>query len=85
KEYGLVAQDVEKIFPDMVENDSNGMKAIHYERLPILTVQAVKELSLRLRGATEDLDREKLENAKLKQKLLSVEERLNVLERMVKK
>ncbi|HNN07214.1 MAG TPA: tail fiber domain-containing protein [Leptospiraceae bacterium] len=85
KEYGLVAQDVEKIFPDMVENDSNGLKAIHYERLPILTVQAVKELSLRLRGATEDLDREKLENAKLKQKLLSVEERLNVLERMVKK
>ena len=44
KEYGLVAQDVEKIFPDMVENNSNGLKAIHYERLPILTVQAVKEI-----------------------------------------
>ena len=44
KEYGLVAQDVEKIFPDMVENNSNGLKAIHYERLPILTVQAVKEM-----------------------------------------
>ncbi len=69
KEYGLVAQDVEKIFPDMVENDANGLKAIHYERLPILAVQAIKELktlydheksvssdlSLRLRSVTGEL------------------------------
>lgn len=87
-EYGLVAQDVEKIFPDMVEKDANGLKAIHYERLPILSVQAIKELTFRLGSVTEKLDHEKSvssdlslrlgkmtdENARLRERISSLEE-----------
>jgi hypothetical protein len=42
--YGLVAQDVEQVLPELVATDSDGFKAIDYSKLPLLTIQAVKEL-----------------------------------------
>ena len=41
---GLIAQDVEQILPDLVVTDSDGYKAVNYSKLPLLTVEAVKEL-----------------------------------------
>jgi hypothetical protein len=42
--YGLIAQDVEQVLPELVKTDSEGFKAVDYSKLPLLTVQAVKEL-----------------------------------------
>ena len=88
-EYGLSAQNVEKLFPDMVETDKDGYKAVHYERLPLLAIQAIRELSLRLRQATDSLDSEKSRNQKLEtvnnalqEKMLSMEKRLQAIEKM---
>jgi hypothetical protein len=44
KNYGLVAQDVEQVLPELVETDSDGFKAVDYSKLPLLTIQAVKDL-----------------------------------------
>jgi len=44
KNYGLIAQDVEQILPELVVTDSDGYKAVDYSKLPLLTIQAVKEL-----------------------------------------
>jgi hypothetical protein len=41
---GLIAQDVEQVLPELVATDSDGYKAINYSKLPLLTIQAVKEL-----------------------------------------
>ena len=43
--YGLLAQDVEKVLPDLVSIDAQGFKQIDYGKLPLLTIQAVKELN----------------------------------------
>jgi hypothetical protein len=44
KEVGFLAQDVEKIAPEMTTEDSNGTKGIYYQNMvPILT-SAIKEL-----------------------------------------
>lgn len=43
RSYGLIAQDVEKAFPELVTLDEQGFRAVNYSRLPLLTVQAVKE------------------------------------------
>jgi len=51
--FGLIAQEVEETFPDLVSTDEQGFKAVNYSKLPLLTIQAVKEL--------------KAENDKLKQ------------------
>jgi hypothetical protein len=42
--YGLIAQDVEQVLPELVSTDSDGYKAVDYSKLPLLTIQAMKEL-----------------------------------------
>jgi len=41
---GLIAQDVEKVLPELVETDKDGFKAVNYSQLPLLAIQAIKEL-----------------------------------------
>jgi len=42
--YGLVAQDVEHVLPELVVTGDDGYKAVDYSKLPLLTIQAIKEL-----------------------------------------
>jgi hypothetical protein len=42
--YGLIAQDVEDVLPELVVTNEDGFKAVDYTKLPLLTIQAVKEL-----------------------------------------
>jgi Chaperone of endosialidase len=57
--YGLIAQDVEQVLPELVVTRTDGYKAVDYSELPMLTIQAVKEL--------------KAENDELKRRLADVE------------
>jgi hypothetical protein len=41
---GLIAQEVEKVFPNMVATDERGYKAVNYSQLPLLLLQALKDL-----------------------------------------
>lgn len=43
KDIGLIAQQVEKIAPEIVETRRNGFKAIKYEKITALLVGAIKE------------------------------------------
>jgi hypothetical protein len=45
--YGLVAQDVESVLPELVTTDGQGFKAVDYAKLPLLAIQAIKELKAR--------------------------------------
>jgi len=52
---GLIAQEVEKVFPEMVEVGNDGFKRVKYGELPYLMLQAIRELK-----AENDSLREKL-------------------------
>jgi hypothetical protein len=41
---GLIAQDVEQVFPNMVSTDERGYKMVNYSELPYLTLQALRDL-----------------------------------------
>ncbi len=43
RQIGLIAQDVEKVFPELVLTDSKGYKAIEYDKLASVLIEAVKE------------------------------------------
>jgi hypothetical protein len=45
KDYGIIAQEVEALFPEMVTTRDSGMKAVKYDRLIPVLIEAVKELS----------------------------------------
>ena len=42
--FGLVAQEVEKVIPELVAEDEQGYKVVHYQKLPLLLLQAIREL-----------------------------------------
>ena len=64
--FGLIAQDVEQVLPELVTTDEQGYKAVRYNALPMLMLQAIKDL--------------KAENDQLKELLRKQEERLQRLE-----
>ena len=43
KQIGLIAQDVEKIFPLLVSTDSEGYKSIDYSKINVLLIEAMQE------------------------------------------
>lgn len=45
--YGLVAQEAEAVIPELVTVDERGYKAVDYTRLPLLAIQAIRELKQR--------------------------------------
>ena len=54
-EIGLIAQDVEKIFPDLV-GDRKGFKTVDYEKLVPMLVDCIKDLSHQVRTLNEKVD-----------------------------
>lgn len=45
--HGLIAQDVEKVYPELVSTDEGGMKSVEYTGLIAPLIEAVKELKAR--------------------------------------
>ena len=44
KDYGVVAQEIEEIMPEIVDNRWDGYKAVKYEKIAPLLIEAIKEL-----------------------------------------
>jgi hypothetical protein len=66
---GFIAQDIEKIFPEMVFTDEKGYKSVDYARLTPVLVEALKELTLK--------------NQTLENKNQTLESRLDKIEAML--
>jgi hypothetical protein len=76
---GLIAQDVEKALPELVETDKDGFKAVNYSKLPLFTIQAVKELKAQndaLRAEVDPLKQRVADLETLKARVAELEKRL---------
>lgn len=51
---GLIAQDVEKVFPDLVITDKTGMKSVNYSRLNVYLLKMVQEQQKQIHNLTKD-------------------------------
>ncbi len=84
---GMIAQELEEVYPDLVETDNDGFKSIQYGKFTAILLEAVKDLidfgqkieyrSERLEGRTTELERK---NAELEEKTQNLEARLEALE-----
>jgi trimeric autotransporter adhesin len=52
---GVIAQEVEAVFPDLVETDEHGVKRVAYHGLIAPLIEAVKELDNRMTALEEQL------------------------------
>ncbi len=66
KQIGLVAQDVEKKLPELVSEDKDGYKAVSYDKLAAVLVEAVKELKRDNERQREEIKRQQAEIEKLR-------------------
>jgi len=67
---GLIAQDVEKLFPELVRTDDNGFKAVSYEKLSVVLLEGMKEQQHQIRAVEQ-------ENQQLKSELNELRSLIN--------
>jgi len=53
KDVGVIAQEVEKVLPEAVAQRPDGIKAVKYDRLTCLLIEAVKKLSAQVDSLTK--------------------------------
>jgi hypothetical protein len=82
---GLVAQDVEALFPELVSRNEDGFRQVDFRALPFYIIEAMKELWAKVRGHDERLqeleqDVQKLgsENEYLKNRISDMEDELDI-------
>ena len=53
---GLIAQEVEKVLPEIVQIRKDGIKAIQYEKVVPLLVEAIKEQQVTIENLTKRIE-----------------------------
>ncbi|MDG2342970.1 MAG: tail fiber domain-containing protein, partial [Flavobacteriales bacterium] len=76
---GFIAQEVEKIIPELVDTDDEGYKSIQYSHLVPLLVGSIQELVLQLNEKEHDLGGLKSELIQQKMALEALDDKLKIL------
>lgn len=70
---GLIAQEVEEIFPELVKTDEKGMKSVNYIGLVPHLIESVKEQSSEISALKEDLQEMKTAMDSLRKSLAALQ------------
>jgi hypothetical protein len=57
KQIGLIAQDVEKVLPELVKTDKEGYKAVSYDKLTAVLVEAIKDQQKQISQLRAEIDK----------------------------
>ena len=66
---GLIAQEVEKVYPELVNTAADGYKAVEYSNLVAVLIEAVKEQQKLIDQQTKEISALKAENSQTKAEL----------------
>lgn len=72
KSIGFIAQDVEKVLPELIRNDDGGSKWMNYSALTVISIKAIQELR-------PVVDEQKAKIATLEDRIAKLEAALNSL------
>ena len=56
KSIGFIAQDLEKVFPEIVRTDEDGLKSVEYQLLNAAIVEAIKEQQTTIETLNDKLE-----------------------------
>ena len=54
---GVIAQDIEKVYPELVKTDNKGYKGVNYEKLTVILLEGIKEQQNQIKSQQEQIDR----------------------------
>lgn len=77
---GFIAQEVEKVLPELVSADPRGFKAVDYSKLTSLLIEALKAQDAELDQRRKDVDELRSENRALERRLSKLESALEHLQ-----
>jgi hypothetical protein len=77
---GFIAQEVEKVLPEVVSTDPRGLKAVDYSKLTPLLVEALKDQEAELELRRQDVDGLRSENRAMALRLSKLERALEHLQ-----
>ena len=53
--YGVIAQELEEIYPEMVNTDKNGFKSVNYDELAMVKIKYLEDKIAKLENVINDL------------------------------
>ncbi|MBC7421346.1 MAG: tail fiber domain-containing protein [Bdellovibrio sp.] len=69
---GVIAQEVEKVFPEVVDTNKDGFKSVNYPALVAPLIEAVKTLYNRITGVEDDVNALKIKDTTKDRAIASV-------------
>ncbi|MEX0813583.1 MAG: tail fiber domain-containing protein [Chitinophagales bacterium] len=83
KEIGVIAQEVEEIFPELVSIDDHGYKSVQYSHLVPVLIEAIKEQQALIENQKQEMESMAQALCGQETKTDDLETRLNYLEEML--
>lgn len=81
RQLGLIAQDVEKVFPEVVTKNNEGILSLSYSYLVAAVIEAIKEIHTQFLEHSEELKSIKAQNIQLKSEVTAQNQKLLLLEK----
>ena len=85
RQLGFSAQEVEKLFPEVVTTDANGYKSVDYGRLTPVLVEAIKEQQKQIDAQQLQVDAQQQQIDELKKDKHKMQEQVAELKKMIEK
>ena len=71
---GVLAQDIQKVFPELVSTDDRDMLAVNYQGLVPVLINALKEQDAKMNVQQAEIDRLKEQDVKIKEQQSDIDE-----------
>lgn len=85
QQIGLIAQDVEKVFPQVIRTDVQGLKSVAYQNLVAPIINAIREIKDWLLKTDARVSIFEAENAELRSKEIANKKEINTLSARLEK
>jgi len=84
RQVGVIAQEVEKVLPELVVNDTNGFKAVDYPKLSALLIEVAKNQQTQIVELKQQTEKLKVSNIEMNDKIDYLETKIEDLEKYIK-
>ena len=83
KQIGVIAQELEVVFPELVDTDDRGFKLVNYQGLIPVLIQAIKEQQLEINELTEKVTSQESKLSELESDNKEMKSDLDLIKRML--
>ncbi|HLV30476.1 MAG TPA: tail fiber domain-containing protein, partial [Chitinispirillaceae bacterium] len=83
RQIGVIAQEVEKILPEVIRTDKDGYKSVAYDKLSAILIEAVKEQQKIIENQNEEIEKHEDKIAYQKTEIDSIKNGFKELEKII--